>query len=422
MKTELPSYAQAAAQVSEFAARLRKTPPSTENLPLDSSAGRVLAQSLLADQDQPPFARATRDGFACRSAEASAHRPLRIAGSIHAGQPPAGPLPPGAVWEIMTGAAVPAGADAVAMIEHVELSEGHIRLLPPRLLEAGENIVAKGAQARAGNVLLEPGTLIGPGQIALAATCGYPHLDVFARPRVAILATGDELVSVDSQPKPGQIRNSNAPMLAALVAQGGADPWVLPTAADTAEALDAALAQAMDADLLVISGGVSAGKFDLVEPALARLGAPLRGVDFHFTGVRIQPGKPLVFGEITRAGHGARVLPFFGLPGNPVSSAVTFALFATTVLAALGGRAGGPRFALAQLAGTTGKHGKAGLTRFLLAYCDFSASDEGFPSVALVPSQGSGDLAALARSNCFVVVPEETRHLDAGATVRILLF
>jgi len=101
---------------------------------------------------------------------------------------------------------------------------------------------------------------------------------------------------------------------------------------------------------------------------------------------------------------------------------VTFALFATTVLAALGGRAGGPRFALAQLAGTTGKHGKAGLTRFLLAYCDFSASDEGFPSVALVPSQGSGDLAALARSNCFVVVPEETRHLDAGATVRILLF
>jgi len=417
MKTELPSYAQAAAQVSEFAARLRQAQRSTESVPLGSSAGRVLAQSLLADQDQPPFARSTRDGFACRAAEASAHKPLRIAGSIHAGQPPSSPLPKGAVWEIMTGAPVPAGADAVAMIEHVEVSESHIRLLSPRELAAGENIVAQGAQARAGSILIEPGTPIGPGQIALAATCGYPHLEVFARPRVAILATGDELVSVDSQPEPGQIRNSNAPMLAALVAQSGGEPWVLPTAADTAEALDAALAQAIEADLLVISGGVSAGKFDLVEPALARLGA-----QFHFTGVRIQPGKPLVFGEIPRKNTPAGSLPFFGLPGNPVSSAVTFVLFTTRVLAALQGQEGGPRFALAQLTGSTGKHGKPGLTRFLPAFCDFAASAEGFPTVALVPSQGSGDLAALARSNCFLVVPEETRHLETGATVRILLF
>jgi len=445
MKTELPSYTQAAAQVSEFATRLRQTPPSTESVALGSSAGRVLAHPLLADRDQPPFPRSTRDGFACRAAEASKHKPLRIAGSIHAGQPPAGPLPPGAVWEIMTGAAVPAGADAVAMIEHVEVSEGHIRLLPPRLLAAGENIVAQGAQARAGSVLLEPGTLIGASQIALAATCGYANLEVFARPRVAILATGDELVAVDSEPGPGQIRNSNAPMLAALVAEAGGEPWVLSTAADTAEALDAALAQALDADLLVISGGVSAGKFDLVEPALARLGAESRGpheqvfvrgvesrgpheqvfvheVEFHFTGVRIQPGKPLVFGEIQRSGHSARALPFFGLPGNPLSSAVTFMLFASHVLAALGGRDGGPRFASARLAVAAGKLPKAGLTRFLPASCDFSTSTGGLPELALVRSQGSGDLTALALSNCFLVVPEDARHLEAGDFVRILLF
>jgi len=417
MKTELPSYAQAVAIVSEFASRLRLRQPRVESVKLNCSAGRVLAQALVADRDQPPFARSTRDGFACRAAEASSHKPLRVAGSIHAGQPPSGPLPQGAAWEIMTGAPVPAGADAVAMVEHVEVSGEHIRLLPPRSLKSGENIVPQAAQASAGSQLLAPGTLIGAGQIALAATCGYVQLQVFARPRVAILATGDELVPVESEPGPGQIRNSNAPMLAALVAHAGGEPCLLPTAADTAEALDVLLAQAMDADLLVISGGVSAGKFDLVEPALARLGA-----GFHFTGVRIQPGKPLVFGEIPRPGHGVPSLPFFGLPGNPISSAVTFSLFASRVMAELGGMEGGPRFAPARLGSATDKRGKEGLTRFLPASCDFEASAEGLPEVALVPSQGSGDLAALALSNCFLVVPEKAHSLELGAIVRILLF
>src|SRR5208283_2743063 len=154
-----------------------------------------------------------------------------------------------------------------------------VRLLPPRTVEPGENIVAKGAQARKGDELLPAGTRIGPAQIALAASCGCATLPVFAKPRVAILATGDELVSVKSSPAPGQIRNSNAPMLAAMVAACGGAPWVLPIAADTAQALDAALTKAADADLLLITGGVSAGKFDLVEPALLRAGAR-----FHFTG------------------------------------------------------------------------------------------------------------------------------------------
>jgi molybdopterin molybdotransferase len=315
----------------------------------------------------------------------------------------------------MTGAPVPAGADAVVMIEHVEVSEGRIRLLPSRRIASGENIVPQGAEARLGDELLPAGTAITYAQIALAATCGCSELDVFVRPRVAILTTGDELVSVDSEPAPGQIRNSNAPMLAAMVAAAGGEPWVLPTAADDAQALDKSLVDAAEADMLLISGGVSAGKFDLVEPALARMGAK-----FHFTGVRIQPGKPLVFGELP--GNRGRVVPFFGLPGNPVSSAATFLLFGAPVLAVLAGcNESGRRFALARLAAKTEAHGKPGLTRFLPAFCTFGKAAGEFPEVALVPWQGSGDLAALARSNCFLVVPEETQRIEAGEVVRILL-
>jgi molybdopterin molybdotransferase len=417
MSSALPSYDEAAALVAAYAAQLGRSRPSAERVDLGRAAGRVLAQPLFADRDQPSFARSTRDGFACRASEASVHLPLTIVGSTHAGEAPAGPLPPGAAWEIMS------GADAVAMIEHVEVVEGRVRLLPSRTVKPSENIVAQGAQARQGDSLLCAGTLLKPAQIALAAACGCATLDVFVRPRVAILATGDELVPVESSPAPGQIRNSNGPMLAALVAAAGAEPWVLPAAADNAQALDAALAQAAEADLLLISGGVSAGKFDLVESALDRAGAR-----FHFTGVRIQPGKPLVFGELPD--RNARNLQnengtkcFFGLPGNPVSSAVTFLLFAAPVLAALAGSLESfPRFALARMASATEKHGKPGLTRFLLAHCDFGATAGQLPEVALVPSHGSGDLTALARANCFLVVPEETHRLEPGAIVRILLF
>lgn len=409
------SYEEAVTLVGNYAAGLVGVGRATERLALEEAMGRVLAQSICADRDQPPFTRSTRDGFACRAAEASAHEYLKLAGASRAGSVPAGPLPKGAAWEIMTGAPVPPGADAVVMVEHVEVVDGKVRLMPPRTIEAGENIVLKGAQAHEGDELLAAGSLIQSQQIAIAATCGYSMLDVYARPRVAILATGDELVPIEAEPRAGQIRNSNAPMLAAMVATAGGEPWVLPRAADTAEALDAALHKAAEADLLIISGGVSAGKFDLVEPALERMGAR-----FHFTGVRIQPGKPLVFGELPRKSKdGARVVPFFGLPGNPVSSAVTFLLFASRVLAALAGSTEpGARFALACLAAASEKHGKPGLTRFLPARCRFGAT---MPEVELISWQGSGDLAALARSNCFLVVPEDAHRLEAGAIVRILL-
>lgn len=415
----LLSYEDAAALVAGYAARLAGHPLAKDVLGLERAAGRVLAEPVVADTDQPAFARSTRDGYACRAAEAATHARLAIAGATHAGLAPAGPLAPGAAWEIMTGAPVPAGADAVMMLEHVEATASHVRLLPPRSVEAGENVVAQGAQARAGDPLLPAGTVLQAAQMALAAACGYEAVSVFARPRVAILATGDELVPAGALPAPGQIRNSNGPMLAAMVAAQGGEPWVLPAAPDRAAALDAALAEAATASLLLITGGVSAGKFDLVEPALARAGAR-----FHFTGVRMQPGKPLVFGDLPRGGKSAQgsLLPFFGLPGNPVSSAVTFLLFGTSILAALAGKQeGGPRFALARMARHVDRSGKAGLTRFLPAYCDFNARGGALPEAAFVPWHGSGDLAAMARANCFLVIPEDERGLEPGAIVRILL-
>jgi molybdopterin molybdotransferase len=413
MSSALPSYAEAAAIVAGHGTELARH-PAAENVELEHAAGRILAASLHADRDQPPFPRSTRDGFACRSEEANAHKAMRVAGSIHAGQPPAGPLPPEAAWEIMTGAAVPEGADAVAMIEHVERTFDSVRLLRPRMLEPGENVVPQGAEARAGEEVLAAGTRLGPQHIALAAACGHAAVAVRRQPRVAILTTGDELVPVAETPGPGQIRNSNGVMLSSLVERAGGEPWILPTAQDNERALEEALREAVGADMLLISGGVSAGKFDLVEPALSR-----RGARFHFTGVRIQPGKPLVFGEVDRKQGGGR-LPFFGLPGNPISSAATFLLFGSRILGALAGHAqDGPRFALAQLAKDV--KGKPDLTRFVPSFCAFDPPAGEWPEVKTVPSQGSGDLASFSRSNCFLMVPEGTDRLKAGETVRILL-
>lgn len=418
-KSALLSYAEAGVCVARHAKRIARSKPAAERVKLAASAGRVLAETLRADTDQPPFARSTRDGYACRATEISTHRSLAVSGSTHAGDAPAGPLARGTVWEIMTGAPIPRGADAVVMLEHVEAvgsaDEPAIRLLPPRTIARGENIVARGAQARKGAALLTPGTLIGAAQIALAASCGATELTVYARPRVAILSTGDELVPIAAKPKAGQIRNSSSAMLAAMVSAAGGEPWILPIARDTNKSLDSALTRAATADLLLITGGVSAGKFDLVEPALARMGAR-----FHFTGVRIQPGKPVVFGEVPRPSTKLVQRPCstqLGLPGNPVSSAVTFLLFGVPILAALAGcRELGPRFALARLSADV--KAKPGLTRFLPAACTFAGAE---PEVALVAWQGSGDLAAMARANCFLVVPEDCERLKAGAIVRILL-
>lgn len=385
--------------------------PAAGQVELAASRNRVLADPLTADRDQPPFNRSTRDGFAVRAAELNAGS-VAVTGALRAGEAwTQGALAANAAIEIMTGAPVPAGADAVVMLEHVTNTDGHITLETGRNVAVGENIVPTGSEARRGETLLSPGVRLGAAEIALAASCGAVSLAVYCRPRVAIVATGDELVELHEPPLPHQIRDSNSYALAALVEESGGEALRLPHAADSSEALATAIHQARDCDLLLLSGGVSAGRHDLVEDALAAEGA-----EFFFTGVRMQPGRPVVFGRMPARGQRpARY--FFGLPGNPVSTQVTFLVFARTLLTALcGARAQPPRFAAATLSEDIRR--KPGLTRFLPAILTHSLTQ---PTVRVIASQGSGDLAANARANCYVVLPPQCEYLPAGESISILL-
>ncbi len=401
------SYAEAAECLRHHAAEARRSEGSgaVEQAPLLAAAGRVLAQAIVADRDQPPFPRSTRDGFACRADELAAG-PLRIAGLLRAGEAWAGgALKTGETVEIMTGAAVPAGADCVVMIEHVEVSGGVIRLAARREVAPGENIVPAGSEAHAGNAVAPAGRRMTTPMVAAAAACGYATLAVFARPRVAILATGDELVEVTRTPMPHQIRNSNSYSLAAQTLAAGGAPRIFPVVPDDRAATEEALAEAAGMDLILLAGGVSMGKFDFVEEALRA-----RGAEFFFTGARIQPGKPVVFGRLPEA-------YFFGLPGNPISTMVTFALFVAPMLRALGGETeAAPRFVAARLAEDV--RVKAGLTRFLPARMEGDASGA---RVRTIPWHGSGDLAAAAQANGFLVVPETAERIGAGEIVSVLL-
>jgi molybdopterin molybdotransferase len=407
------TYAQAADMVLRNAPRfVSASTGRTEQLPLQKTLGRVLASPVLADRDLPPFHRSTRDGYAVQAAKISSSNWIPVIGTLRAGEPPASEaLEPGTALEIMTGAPVPPGADAIVMIEHVVADGRGIRLAANRSVQPGSHIVPAGSEARSGDLILAAGTRLAANHIAVLAAVGAAQVEVFARPRVAILATGDELVEVDATPQPHQIRNSNSASLAAQVSLAGGEPVPLGIARDNLDDLRAILTSAQQcADLLLLSGGVSAGKYDLVEQALTEHGA-----SFHFTGVRIQPGKPTVFGELPPIGASSTPLPFFGLPGNPVSTMVTFLLFAAPVLHALAGETVlGPRFAQAILAEA---EPPTDLTRFLPANLDAGWEHA---SVWRIPWQGSGDLAATARSNCFVVLPPDAA-LEAGATVQVLL-
>jgi molybdopterin molybdotransferase len=387
-----------------------------EEVPLLDSLGRVLAKGLLADRDQPPFDRATRDGFAVRADALSAGPPLKIIGQVRAGEVWQGaPMKSGEAIEIMTGAPVPAGADAVVMIEHVNLSEGTVQAARGRTLRVGENIVPRGSEAHEDTVVVPATALIGAAEIALAANSGMSTLEVFSRPTVAIVATGDELVDLSETPDARQIRNSNSYALVAMVATAGGKPERLEIARDVREQLRERVAQGRQHDLVLFSGGVSMGKFDLVEEVLSEFGA-----EFIFTGVKMQPGKPVVFGRLPKRDDGDGTGPecyFFGLPGNPVSTQVTFHCFVEPFLRLIcGEEVTGPHFVQATLSEDV--EAKASLTRVLPAHL---SSDFRQPSVRLVSWQGSGDLAANARANCYAVLPSEHDDFHAGDVITVLL-
>jgi molybdopterin molybdotransferase len=309
----------------------------------------------------------------------------------------------GRTVSIMTGAPVPAGADAVVMVEYTSQQGDRVEIT--KAVVPGENIVPRGAEAREGSVLLDRGQRLNSASIAMAASVGKSRLEVYKRPRIAVLSTGDEIVDIDVTPGPTQIRNSNSYSLAAQIKEAGGEPVILPVAPDEPAKLRQLIEQGLQSDLLILAGGVSMGRYDLVEQVLAEMHA-----EFFFTGVKIQPGRPVVFGQVQGR-------YFFGLPGNPVSTMVTFELFVRPMIEAFAGMS--PRklqFTHARL--RTEIRIKTGLTRFLPAM--LSGEFENC-EVALVPWQGSGDIAATARANCYAVILPDREHIAAGEWVAVML-
>ena len=382
------NFQQAREAVIDRVRRARVLPP-IEKVSLIASRGRVLAAEVLADRDFPPFPRSTRDGYAVRSEDVvQVPTLLEEVGQARAGTAYAGTVGAGQCVEIMTGAPVPEGADAVVMVEHTAKTGESVTI--QRRVAKGENVVPQGSEAPRNGLLLAPGRRIGYAEIAMLAAVGRQSVSVYRKPRVVILPTGDEVVELDVAPGPHQIRNSNSCSLQAQVANAGGEPMPLGIGPDREDRLGEMIAEGLQADLLLLSGGVSVGKFDLVGGVLANFGA-----EFVFEGVAIQPGRPLVFGR-------AKGTFFFGLPGNPLSTMLTFELFARPAVALLAGEDAAPLFLLkARLA--TDLRRKPGLTAVLPAVLSGTPLE---PVVTPVQWRGSGDLASLGKANCYLVVPE----------------
>ncbi len=435
------SFEQARHVVEEHAATLR--PRGKELVELLDSPGQVLAEPVVADRNFPPFPRATRDGYAVRAGDlAKLPASLKLIAEIKAGAAVDGnfKVESGQAAAIMTGAPAPSGTDAVVMVEYTSREGDQVTIT--KGIAAGDNVVPTAAEAKRGDRLLSPGMHLDHKAIAVAASVGRSRLLVYSKPRVAVLATGDEMVDIDVPLAPNQIRNSNTYSLAAQIQAAGGEAVLLPIAPDELERLQELIAEGFEADLLLLTGGVSMGKYDLVEQALAQFRA-----EFFFTGAQIQPGKPVVFGRVpcgadapareeqhpdsgrhgfsrgdkTEKNTGALAPEahkyFFGLPGNPVSTMVTFELFARPILESLAGMP--PRkltFLHAKLKSEIKT--KPGLKRFLPAILsgEFEQAE-----VELVRWQGSGDIAATAAANCYIVIPPDQERIAAGEWVPLLM-
>jgi molybdopterin molybdotransferase len=396
------TYEQARNKVIEQVGK-RKGPRATDVVSVWDALGLVLAQEVQTDREYPPFDRSTRDGYAVRSKEASPGAQLKCVGEIKAGDTVREALAAGTCLQIMTGAAVPAGADAVVMIEHTSREAEVVRF--ERAAQPGQNIVPRGSEAAAGQTILTPGMRLGYAELALAAQVGAVRLQCAQRPRVAILSTGDEVVLIDETPGEFQIRNSNNVSLAAQIRMAGGEPVILGNAADRIEDLGEKIERGLKEHALVLSGGVSMGKYDLVESVLKAVGA-----EFFFDAVAIRPGKPAVFGM-------CQGKPVFGLPGNPVSTMVTFELFVTPAIDLLSGaEARALPLVEARLAETLKE--KSGLAHFLPARLEWRGA---VPEVKTLRWQGSGDITALSKANCFLVVPADRETIEIGESVSVLL-
>jgi molybdopterin molybdotransferase len=375
-------------------------------VPLEDALQRVLAEEVQADRDYPPFARSMRDGYAILAQDAlRVPKDLACIGEIKAGDMTSLELHSGEAIQIMTGAPVPPSADTVVMVESTErVSQETVRILKtPR---RGDNVAPKGSECTATEQVLSPFRVIGPFTMAVLASVGKSRVQVVRKPSVAILSTGDELVEIEAVPGPTKIRNSNSSSLSAQVRRHGGIPVLLPTARDDVSALREQIQQGLESDILLVSGGVSAGKYDLVEPVLTEL-----GINIHFESVSMRPGKPTVFA--TRD-----VKWVFGLPGNPVSTFVAFEMFVRPVLRTLQG-VEFDTLPLIPAVLETEIVEKSGRTSFLPAKLFRKVA--GF-SVQPVKWRGSADIFSAAEANGLIIIPLEATRVRQGEVVEVLVF
>ena len=378
----------------------RTRPLAAEAVPVADAAGRVLAEDVAARVDLPPFASSAMDGFAVRAADLPGRLPIVF--RIAAGLPANRPLAPGEAMEISTGGAVPEGADAVVPIELVVESDNRIEVADPVAL--GAHVRPAGGDVRAGDALLEAGTVLGAAQVGALAAAGVADVLCARRPTVVVLSTGTELRAPGEELGPGQIYESNGPMLAAAFEAAGALVERIGPITDDEESHRAALERGLAADLLVSSGGVSVGPHDLVRRILAEL-----GVEEDFWGVAVRPGKPLAFGS-----RGATLV--FGLPGNPVSSLVAVELFVRPALLALQGAARpGPRYESARLASALRRN--AARDELVRAR---TRDEAGETVLEPLSGQESHMIARAAAADALVLVPAGEGELSAGESVRYL--
>ncbi|HEX6242108.1 MAG TPA: gephyrin-like molybdotransferase Glp [Polyangiales bacterium] len=383
-------------------------PLGSERVPLLSSLGRFSARRVVADKELPPFDNSAMDGYAFAArdlAETSAAAPLvlPVRGESRAGGERLDPLVPGSAQRIFTGAPLPPGADTVELQENVARDGDKVRF--ERAPRPGANVRARGSDVALGAPALEAHCLIGPGEIALLASLEQASVDVFRRPRVAIVCTGDELRDLGAPARPGSIVNSNAYALVAQVREAGADAWLLPPARDRRDEIVEALRAALSADVVVLSGGVSVGEYDLVRDALADV-----GVELAFYKVRMKPGKPLSFGRNGR-------VPVLGLPGNPVSAWVTFELFVRPGLRLMLGDPS-PSRARLQVRLTRALAHAPGRTEF--ARAQLRATPAGVLAAPLA-NQGSGALSSLVGVDALLEIPADRGDLPAGTELRAWL-
>lgn len=370
---------------------------------------RVLAEDIYAGTNLPPFDNSAMDGYAVRSTDlkgVSKENPgtLKVIEEIKAGDVPKEALAKGVCCRIMTGAPIPEGADSVIMVEDTEAdSREEVRIF--KQTGCGENIRRAGEDVKEGDLVISKGVVIRPAEVGMLAALGKRTVRVVKRPRVAILTTGNELVDIEEEVGPAKIRNSNGYALYALILKYGGIPLMLQTARDSRDEIRRKIEQGIKADMLLVSGGVSVGEYDLVREVMKEL-----GVEMRFYKVAIKPGKPLAFGLIDKT-------PVFGLPGNPVSSMITFEIFVRPALLAMSGR---NDFRRTEVRATIKEEirKKPGWRHYLRAQVEYR---EGRGYATLTGPQGSGILSSLIKANGLIIIGEEVTMVESGSEVLVRL-